>query len=163
MYCENKNYLLDLYFLEGNENEHPEIREHVAGCESCREYLAALKGTMDMLSILPEEKPADDLFGKILSEVSTSVPKQKKVKKGVELVPILQIAFGEIFLFLLMYFIKVQLTLMPFWNTVEKSWIVQSLGSVGVSAVIILLAGSFITLAMAPILLLESEKQNSFN
>ena len=49
MYCENKNHLLDLYFLEGNEHEHSEMREHVANCQSCREYLGTLKETMGML------------------------------------------------------------------------------------------------------------------
>ncbi|MDP4175713.1 MAG: hypothetical protein Q8933_17180 [Bacteroidota bacterium] len=163
MYCENKNHILDLYFLEGREEEHSEMKEHIENCEGCREYLKSLKETMDMLSELKEEEPAKDLFGNILAEVSVSVPKPSKKRTGVELLPVLQIVFGEIFLFSLIYFIKIQITQMPFWEIIEKNWIVQSLGGVGISVIVVLVAGSFITLAMAPILLMESKRKNSFN
>ncbi|MGE5432141.1 MAG: anti-sigma factor family protein [Syntrophomonadaceae bacterium] len=163
MYCENKNHLLDLYFLEGSEEEHAEMTEHIKHCGNCREYLESLTETMDMLSELKEEEPGKDLFSNILSEVSVSVPKPSKKRTGVELVPVLQIAFGEIFLFSLIYFIKMQITLLPFWKIIERNWIIQSLGDAGVSVVLVLVAGSFITLAMAPILLMESDRKNSFN
>jgi hypothetical protein len=42
----------------------------------------------------------------------------------------------------------------------QKS-IVQSIGSLGVSVVLVLIAGSFITLALAPILLMDSNKKFS--
>lgn len=163
MCCENKNHILDLYFREGNEDKYPEIKEHLERCESCKEYLTELRQTMGMLSELEEEEPSKDLFDNILSEVSVSVPKPAKKKTGVELVPVLQIAFGEIFLFSLIYFIKTQLTLMPLWKTLEKCWLVQSVGSVGISVIVVLIVGSFITLSLAPVLLMESDKRNSFN
>lgn len=163
MYCENKNHILDLYFLEGSEEEHAAVTEHIKNCAGCRQYLEDLKETMNILSELKEEEPAKNLFGNILSEVSVPVPKPSKKKTGVELIPLLQIAFGEIFLFSLIYFIKIQITLLPFWKTIENNWIIQSLGDAGVSVAIVLIAGSFITLAMAPILLMESNRKNSFN
>lgn len=163
MICENKNQILDLYFHEGNIEEHPEIKEHIASCESCREYLGTLSRTMDMLSELEEEEPSKDLFNNILSEVSVSIPKPSKKRTGVELMPVLQIAFGEIFLFSIIYFIRIQITSMALWKTIEKCWIVESIGSVGLSVIIVLIAGSFITLSLAPILLMDSDKRNSFN
>ncbi|HEX2868174.1 MAG TPA: hypothetical protein VHO03_14105 [Ignavibacteriales bacterium] len=163
MYCDNKNHLLDLYFHEGSEKERAEMAEHVKQCNSCREYLEGLEETMNLLSELKEEEPAKDLFGSILAEVSVSVTKPSKKKTGVDLLPVLQIAFGEIFLFSLIYFIKSQITLLPFWNILEKNWIIQSIGGAGVSVVLVLIAGSFITLAMAPVLLLESDRKKSFN
>ncbi|MCU7496140.1 MAG: hypothetical protein HF314_18765 [Ignavibacteria bacterium] len=163
MYCENKNRILDLYFLEGSEDERTEVTEHMKNCESCRKYLESLKDTMNLLSELKEEEPAKDLFSNILSEVSVLVPQPSKKKPGVDLIPVLQIAFGEVFLFSLIYFIKIQIALLPFWNMIEKNWIIQSLGDTGVSVALVLIAGSFITLAMAPVLLMESDRKNSFN
>lgn len=165
MYCENKNHLLDLYYLEGNEHEHSEIREHVTKCESCQEYLASLKQTMGMLDKLEDKKLAPDLFDNILAEVSLSIPNPKPVipKSGVQVVPILQIAFGEIFLFSLIYFLKIQITLMPSWKIMQNHWLVQSIGSVGIAVIIVLITGTFITLALAPILLFESKEHKSFS
>jgi hypothetical protein len=163
MDCENKNHLLDLYFHEGKEDEHSQMKEHIAECDDCRENLDLLDKTMKMLSKLEDEEPSKDLFDNILSEVSLSVPKPAKKRTGIEIIPILQIACGEIFLFTLIYFIKIRLTSMPFWNALEKCWIVQSIGSAGVSVIVVLIVGSFITLSLAPVLLWESNKRNSFN
>jgi len=163
MYCENKNHLLDLYFLEGNEHEHSEMREHVANCQSCREYLGTLKETMSMLDKLEEKEPSPVIFDNILAEVSVSIPKPVKQKTGVQVIPILQIAFGEIFLFSLIYFLKIQITLMPAFKAVQNHWLVQSIGSVGIAVLIVLTLGTFITLSIAPVLLFESKERKSFS
>ncbi|MBA4406648.1 hypothetical protein C0389_05180 [bacterium] len=163
MYCENKNHLLDLYFLEGSDHEHSEIREHVSKCEGCREYLAGLKQTMSMLDKVDDKEPSPVLFDGILAEVSTSIPQPVMPKSGVQVVPILQIAFGQIFLFSLIYFLKIQITSMPIWKTLQNHWIVESIGSVGIAVIIALIAGTFITLSLAPILLFESKEKKSFS
>ncbi|MGE5499626.1 MAG: hypothetical protein ACM3Q2_16225 [Syntrophothermus sp.] len=160
---ENKNHLLDLFFLEGKETEYSELKEHVAGCENCREYLCSLQQTMNMLSRLEDEEPGKNVFNNILSDISPSVPIPSNRKKVLGLMPVLQIVFGEMFLFALIYFIKLQITIMPFWKSIENNWIIQSIGSIGVSVIIVLAAGSFIALSLAPVLLFESEKRNSFN
>jgi hypothetical protein len=163
MNCENKNNLLDLYFLEGNGHNHSEIKAHVEACENCREYLGILKQTMNLLDKIDEEVPAPKVFQNILSDVSVSIPKPAKRRTGVELIPILQIAFGEIFLFSLIYFLKIQLTAMPIWKAIQNHWLVQSIGSVGISIILVLLVGSFMTLSIAPILLFESNERKSFS
>jgi hypothetical protein len=163
MYCENKNHLLDLYFLEGNENEHSEIREHVENCKECRDYLGTIKRTMSILDEIPEQEPSINLFEKIAEEISVSIPKPLQQKSDIQLVPILQIAFGEIFLFSLIYFLKIQLTLLPLWKSIQDHWFVQSLGSAGISVILVLIAGSFITLSLAPVLLFESKGRKNFN
>jgi predicted anti-sigma-YlaC factor YlaD len=162
MNCENKNHLLDLYFTEGTEQEMNEVRVHVANCENCREYIASIKGTMNTLDKLENEAPSANVFDNILAEVSESVEKPAVRKSGVQLTSILQIAFGEIFLFALIYFLKIQITLMPIWNTVQNNWLVKSLGSGGIAVIIVLIAGAFITLSFAPVLLFESNSKKSF-
>ncbi|MDR3626636.1 MAG: hypothetical protein P4L45_07375 [Ignavibacteriaceae bacterium] len=163
MNCENKNHLLNLYFSEGSEQELNETREHVANCEDCREYIASVKGTMNILDKLENEAPSANVFDNILAEVSESVRKPAVRKSGIQLTSILQIAFGEIFLFALIYFLKIQITLMPLWSTVQNNWLVKSLGSSGIAVVIVLIAGAFITLSFAPILLFESNSKKNFN
>ena len=162
MNCENKNHLLDLYFLEGSEHELNEIREHVANCENCREYLASVKGAMDLFDRLENEAPSENVFDNILAEVSESVPKPSVRRSGVQLTSILEIAFGQIFLFALIYFLKIQITKTSLWSTVQNHWLVQSLGSTGIAVIIVLIAGTFITLSLAPILLFESNDKRSF-
>jgi hypothetical protein len=161
MSCANKHELLDLYFHEGKDDRLSELSEHAAHCAECRVYLAAIKRTMGMLSRLEDETPPEAVLTKILADVSVSQPAPAHKKTGVDVVPILQIAFGEIFVFALIYFIKIQLSFTSIWEAVEQYRIVQSIGSLGVSVILVLLAGSFITLALAPILLMESNKKFS--
>lgn len=163
MYCENKNHLLDLYFLEGSGQEHSEMREHVSNCENCREYLNTLKDTMKMLDIVEDKESTPNSFGGILAEISISIPQPVLRKSGVQVIPILQIAFGQLFLFSIIYFLKIQITLMPVWKVLQKHWIVQTIGSVGISVLIVLIAGTFITLSLAPILLSEAKESKSFS
>jgi len=162
MNCENKNHLLDLYFTEGNPDELNEIREHVTGCENCKEYLASIKGAMNLLGNLKTEEPSANVFENILAEVSESVQKPAVRQSGVQVTSILQIAFGQIFLFSLIYFLKIQITLMPFWITIQKHWLVKSLGSSGIAVILVLIAGIFITLSLAPVLLFESNRNRNF-
>jgi hypothetical protein len=163
MICENKNYLLDLFYLEGDEHKHSEIREHVKNCENCREYLGTLKKTMNVLNKLEDESPSPKILDNIITEISTSVPKPLVQKTGVQIMPILQIAFGQIFLFGIIYFLKINISLMPAWKFIRESWIVQLLGSSGAAVIFVLFAGTFITLSLAPILLIESNKNKKFS
>lgn len=162
MNCENKNHLLDLYFSEGYEQELIETREHVANCENCRAYIASIKDAIVTLDKLEDEAPSADVFDNILTEVSGSVQKPAVRKPSIQLTSILQIAFGEIFLFSLIYFLKIQITLIPFWSTMQNYWLVKFVGSSGIAVIIVLIAGAFITLSFAPILLFESNSKKSF-
>jgi hypothetical protein len=163
MICENKNYPLDLFFLEGDEHGHTEVREHIANCENCREYFGSLKKTMSVLGKLENEKPSPKVLDNILEEISTSVPNQVVQKSGIQILPILQIAFGQIFLFAVIYFLKINIALMPAWKSIRESWIVQSVGSIGAAVIFVLVAGTFITLSLAPILFFESIKNKNFS
>jgi hypothetical protein len=159
MSCSIKYQLLDLYFHEGEEGELSELSEHAAHCAECRVYLASMKLTLRRLSELEDAEPADHLIDNILADVSVSRPKLSLKKTGVGVVPILQIAFGEILVLALAYFIKTQISFTVFWEVVEQYRIVQSIGTFGLSIVLVLIVGSFITLAMAPVLLMDAQKK----
>jgi predicted anti-sigma-YlaC factor YlaD len=161
MSCNNKHQLLDLYFHEGEPGRMAEINEHAARCTECRIYLASIKQTLSLLSEVGEEEPSANVMTGILSEIAVSQPKLSHNKTGVNVVPIIQIAFGEILVIALIYFIKIQISFSSLWEILGQYRIVQSIGSLGVAVIIVLLAGSFITLALAPILLMEADKKFS--
>lgn len=159
---ENKNLLLDLYYKEESGYELNEIQEHSASCPSCSKYLDSIKETMAKLDMIENEEPPSYIFANILTEVSESVPKTVSIKPAVKVTAILQIVFGELFLFAMIYFLKIQITRMPFWSSMQNNWFVMALGSSGIAVVIILIAGAFITFSIAPILLFESGRERSF-
>jgi hypothetical protein len=161
MSCTMNNQLLDLFFHEGEDDRLSELSSHAAHCADCRTSLAAMKRTLNLMSELREEEPAESVIRNILADVSVSHPKPSPRKAEVDVVPILQIAFGEIFVFALIYFIKIQISFTSFWQAVDQYRILQSIGSLGVSIILVLLAGSFITLALAPILLMDANKKFS--
>lgn len=161
MACDRIHQLPDLFFREGEDKRLAELSEHAAHCHECRMFLSSMKRTMGMLSALAEEEPPPQVLDRILTEVSASHPKPAAVQTGVRLVPVLQIAFGEIFLFALMYFIKIQISFSWLEDWIMRYPVIRSIGSMGVSVIIVLLAGSFVTLALAPILLMESNKKFS--
>lgn len=162
MYCENKNKVLDLFFNEGSQHHKSEIRGHVENCAACREYLTQLKNTSEKLDRWEDERPSSKVFENILADVSSSIPKPVRQKQNSPLLAILQIAFGELFLIAIIYILNMKLTLAPFWNSIRNNWLVDSIGSVGIAVIIVLIAGTFIALSLAPILLYESRKK-SFN
>jgi hypothetical protein len=162
MYCENKNYLIDLYFLDGNKHRLKAIRKHLETCDGCRDYYASIKNTMDILDKLEEEKPAESVFDKVLIEVSGSAPELVRQKMPVSLFPILKIALGQIFLFGIIYILNLKLPFFPVWGKISDYWLVQTIGSIGISIIIVLCIGTFLTLSFAPILFLESKDKRSF-
>jgi hypothetical protein len=159
---ENKNLLLDLFYKEKSGNELKEIREHTDSCSSCTEYLDSIKETMTKLDMIEIEEPPSHIFANILSEVSESVPKTVSIKPAVQITAILQIVFGEMFLFAMIYFLKIQITRMPFWSSIQNNWFVTALGSSGIAVLVVLIAGAFLTFSIAPILLFESDRERSF-
>jgi hypothetical protein len=52
--------------------------------------------------------------------------------------------------------------LLPIWESLEKIWIVETIGSFGVVTILFFLVGSFVTLTLAPILLFDNESDISF-
>jgi len=161
MSCVNTHHLLDLYFHEGAEDRMAEVNEHASRCAECRMYLGSVKHSMRLLSALGEEAPPPRVLANILEDVAVVPARPPLAKTGVEVVPILQIAFGEIFVFALIYFIKIQISFTSLWETIGQYPVVGSIGTFGVSVVLVLLAGSFITLALAPVLLMDADRKFS--
>jgi hypothetical protein len=163
MKCENKNKILDYYFLERSEAELADIRAHISSCENCQEYLQSIKHTMVLLNKVESEKPSVNIFENILKEIEPSTVKRTKPRNSISVIPILQIAFGQIFLITVMYLVQTKLILSSVWDSISKLWFVQIFGSAGVAFAIVLSLGVFIALSISPVLLFESRKNKSIS
>lgn len=156
---ENKDTLLSLFYQELPSLEEQKIREHLAGCADCREYMRVLNRMNVSLSQWPETKPAADTFERILANIPPERLQASFVKPAVPARPIFNIAFAMFSILLLIYFVQSKVSMLPLWESLSQYWIVQTLGSFGFVALAFLSIGTFITLALAPILYFDLNKK----
>lgn len=153
----NKNRLLEYFYKEGNEPEIRKTGKHLHDCHECSEYLNTLKNTCGILDKFEDEMPAENSFELIMKTVDAAPRRATAKRQAISLMPYFQIAFAIPFILSVIYFIQSKLQLLSVWEKLQDIWIIEKIGSFGVVAVIFFLAGSFITMAMAPVLL-DSEK-----
>ncbi|MFC1495166.1 hypothetical protein ACFL6W_07795 [Thermodesulfobacteriota bacterium] len=107
---------------------------------------------------LPEQVPPEGTFDLMIKEMDILPKKSVQKRQILSALPYFQIALSIPFILAVLYFFQNKLSLLPVWETLEKMWIIETLGSFGLVAIIFFLVGSFITMALAPVLLLDSEK-----
>lgn len=156
---ENKDTLLSLFYQELPSLKEQKIREHLAGCTDCREYMRLLNRMNVTLNQWPETGPAPNTFERILANIPPERLRASFVKPTVSARPILNIAFAMISILLLIYFVQSEISMLPLWQSLSQYWIVQALGSFGLVALAFLGIGTFITLALAPILYFDLNKR----
>jgi predicted anti-sigma-YlaC factor YlaD len=155
----NKNLLLDLYFHETSGKEKQKIRKHVEQCSECREYLMTLEQTNQSLHQWQDQSPLPDTLDIILEKIPDPEPKPVKAKPALAAAPFIKIAFSILAVLLILVFLHNQVTQFSFWETLQEWWFVKLFGSLGVTAVLFFLLGTFITLALSPVLILESKSR----
>lgn len=165
MYCGNKNYLLDLYYNEGNNNYLTDIKNHLEKCETCKNEFAKLQKSLSMLDSIQNEQPSKMVLKNILkeTEISNSIVNNEISNESNFLSPMIQIVVGILFVSLIVYVISIKLSLSPVWNYIESTWFGNSFGSIGVAALIVFILGSFVTLAISPIMFLTYHQRKNFN
>lgn len=155
---ENKNLLLTLYYHEGTEREEKKIEAHVRSCESCQEYLKIMKQTDELLNQWHDEQPLPQTLDLILSSISSTELKPIQASPAISAKPILQIAFSLGIILTLLFFAQSKISLLPIWQSLERWWLVQAIGSFGVVTILFFCIGTFITLSLTPILVFKSNK-----
>jgi hypothetical protein len=150
---------LSLFYHETSPQEEQRARQHLASCDDCREYMQVLNRMDSALSQWQTERPLPDTFDRILATIPSEQPRAIYVKPAISARPIFNIAFAMISILLLIYFVQSRISALPFWQAFEQHWIVQALGSFGLVALAFLGIGSFITLALAPILYFDLNKR----
>jgi uncharacterized membrane protein YidH (DUF202 family) len=162
----NKNRLLTLHFHEGTDREEREIQKHVNQCSACGEYLKQLEQTDTALQGWKDESPLPGTLDTILANIP-----QKQMKRAAAVKPALSIPVIPILLILVSIIAITagiahfhdKITLLPFWDTLQAWAPVKFLGSFGTAAVVLFLFGVFVTLSLAPVLILEGQtKKNKY-
>ena len=164
MKCTKKDKVLLYYFSEVNANEMAEFRAHLDNCAECQIYLGEIKQTMCKLEKLEEIPPPPYILYRVLNSTASSIQQQIQPKTlSNSISTILQIALGQIFLFAIIYILNSSIVVSKFWDTVKNLWPINLIGSYGFSFFIILGIGSLLTLAAAPIVLLDSKNKKSLS
>ncbi|MFC1840237.1 hypothetical protein ACFL1N_11695 [Thermodesulfobacteriota bacterium] len=158
MHHPNKNRLLEYYYKEGSDSEIHRTRVHIQDCVICREYFQTLEQTSRVLNKLQEQVPPKDTFDLMIEEMDILPKKPVQKRQIISALPYFQIALSIPFILAVLYYFQDKLSLLSAWEKLEKIWIIETLGSFGLVTIIFFFLGSFITMALAPVLLLDSEK-----
>jgi long-subunit acyl-CoA synthetase (AMP-forming) len=72
----------------------------------------------------------------------------------------MQIALALVLILISIYLVQIKISLLPFWHSLETWWFIQAFGSFGVVTILFFCIGTFITLALTPILFLKTKQFN---
>ncbi len=154
MIHENKNHLLDLYFNEAKTGEKEEIIHHISSCKECRDYVKTLKKIDTALHKWNDEKPAADVLDRMMNIISESSSRPIPEESKISILHIIEIPLAVLSLICGLYLLNLKIAESPLWKLLTHFWPAQSLGSFGVTIIAFFLIGSFITLSIAPVLIL---------
>ena len=152
MIHENRNMLLAFYNGELSTRQYQKTAEHIKTCPSCRKSLNALREVEVHLQVWPDESPLPDTFSTILAGLPSENPSLIRKTAPVPARAIFEIALAVFALLGLILLLRSRLELLPLWEPLQEFWLVQAIGSFGVALLLITIVGSFVSLAMAPIL-----------
>jgi uncharacterized membrane protein YidH (DUF202 family) len=161
----NKNRLLTLHFHEGTAREEQDIQNHVDQCADCREYLRQLEQTDRALQGWKDESPLPGTLDTILANIPQKQlkPAAAKPSPSIPVIPLVLILVSIIALTAGIAHFHDKITLLPIWETMQAWAPVKLLGSFGVTAVVLFLFGVFITLSLAPVLIMDVQtKKNKY-
>jgi hypothetical protein len=155
----NKNRLLTLYFSEGSEREIRKMRAHLDRCPDCRDYLLLLEQTDHTLHHWHDEPPPSQTLDLILAHLPRTRMKPAAVRPAISTAPLVLIALFILSILGIAFSLHDKIRLLPVWQRLQEFFLVQLLGSLGTAMIFFFLVGVFVTLSLAPILILESQSK----
>lgn len=155
----NKNSLLKLFYREASPQEESELRKHLTTCKECQNYMQFLNRMGATLDKLPEERPLPNTFEKIMENIPVKQPRTVFARPTISAAPFFKIAFSMVFIVLLIYFVQSKISLLPIWDSLQKFWLVDAIGSFGLMMLIFFIVGTFITLSLAPVLYFDINRK----
>ncbi len=157
---ESKNTLVQIFYHEASPEEEQRAQEHLAACASCREYVEVLRRMETRLSHWPDAKPAPETFARVLARLPRTKPRVSYAKPAIAIKPIFGLAFVLFGILLVLYFTRSMVVTLPLWSAYEQHWLAQTLGGAGLLLAIFFGFGTFIRLALAPILYFDAHKSS---
>lgn len=120
------------------------------------QFLNRMGATLDKL---PEERPLPNTFEKIMENIPVKQPRTVFARPTISAAPFFKIAFSMVFIVLLIYFVQSKISLLPIWDSLQKFWLIDAIGSFGLMMLIFFIVGTFITLSLAPILYFDINRK----
>lgn len=155
----NKNSLLKLFYKEASPQEESELRKHLTTCKGCQKYMQFLNRMGTTLDKLPEERPLSNTFERIMKNIPEKQSRTAFARPTISAAPFFKIAFSMVFIVLLIYFVQSKISLLPIWDSLQKFWLIDAIGSFGLMMLIFFIVGTFITLSLAPILYFDINRK----
>ena len=155
---DNKNLILDFHYKELEFKKLQNYKTHLQDCGDCQKYLQDIKQTEKFLNNWSEEETPDFILDNIINDISASKKVSPIKEKSNLLMPIIQIAFGVVFILLLIYILTLKLSTSSFLSDIQNNWFIITFGNFGLAVLILLAIGTFFSLSLAPVLLFETKR-----
>jgi hypothetical protein len=153
-----RNALLALQLGEAGESERRRVEAHVAACEECRAYVRVLADTVAALDGWADEEPPADGLDRVLAVVGGARPVAVLAPQGEWLRTALLSLAGVLTGALLIYVAGARV-LAPSGAEAAHFGPFSALSGFGLAALVFFGAGSLVTLALAPMLILELQSR----
>ena len=152
----DRNVLLVLHFGECDERAAAGTRAHVAGCASCREYLATVSAIEQALLAWPDEPAPAGILEGLLARVSRPPARAPAASPPPSALPLLCLLPVMAALVAGIRMLAGRLAALPLWPQLAGSPAADAAIAVGAAAGVALGVGALATLALAPALVLET-------
>lgn len=151
----NRNALLALHYGEGDAAG---AAAHAEGCAECRAYLQALREIEGALAGWGEEKPPVDLRERVLARATrpAQLPARRNPAAAPSAAPLLAMLPVMAAVVLAVNHLGAYVARWPYWEALAP-WL-QDVAPFGAVAAALAVAGGVASLAMAPVLVLDSRK-----
>jgi anti-sigma factor RsiW len=147
--------LLDLHFDELRGPRRNRIAMHVSDCPRCRETVESLEWVQRSLATLPEEAPPEDGLARVMESIAHSRP---SVRTRAGWTAPVAASFGGVGAGVgVIYAAGARLLTLPMVAELPLLEPLKVLSSFGLAALVFFSIGSFVTLALAPVLMMESQ------
>jgi anti-sigma factor RsiW len=131
------------------------IEEHLAACEACRAQVALLEDVAVALSDWLEEEPPTDGLERLLARIHSATP--VTARRNEWLPPVAASLAGVVVGGAVIGLTGAQLLALPFVEQLALFGPARAVSGFGLGAVVFFGIGSLVTLALAPMLILESQ------
>ncbi len=157
----NKNQLISLFFNEIDSGDKLIVESHVNHCSICHQYIETLNQVDGIFSRIKMESPSAETINLIIKNTSSVQMKPAKAPMDLIYRVFIEIGCSLLGIIALIYILQKQIVLLPVWQLIHEMWFFQMIGSVGFVILSIFGLISFVSLALAPILILEGAKNRT--
>ncbi len=156
-----QHQLIDFHYGELNAAESREVREHLANCEACRADLAALETIGKTLYTLEDSSPPANGFEQLMNRIPTSEMISAPQIGRLQVAPYFLLLIAIIFSASIIGIFHQNIAALSYFEWFHQFAVVDKIGSLGFSAILLSSIGVLLTAAIAPVLILEMRQRRN--